>query len=119
IKWMPPLLLNLWMWRAFTWPFIAIVFWWMAGRGCEALAATRAKIATPRIRLIEVLFALVFVVLAGGLSLMYISEGSYDPITTAMGVGGAVWAILGAITVAAYVLQWRLRRQARNQTVTV
>src|SRR5882724_13188324 len=27
------------MWRAVSWPFVGIVFWWMAGRGVEGLVA--------------------------------------------------------------------------------
>ena len=44
-------------WRSISWPFFGIVFWWIAGRGIEALVASRRDLLSPAITWIEVFVA--------------------------------------------------------------
>jgi len=45
------------LWRSFTWPIVGVIFWWIAGRGLEALLACRRRVLLPVITWIEVLVA--------------------------------------------------------------
>src|SRR5262249_55928229 len=53
-------------WRAVTWPLLGMVFWWIAGRGVDALIAARRKVLAPRIAWTETVLG--FVLGAGGLA---------------------------------------------------
>jgi len=45
--------MNFRIWRAISWPLLGILFWWIAGRGIEALIATRRRLIRPNITWIE------------------------------------------------------------------
>ena len=97
------------MWRAVSWPFVGSVFWWLAGRGVEGLsAALRRRIVDPKIGWIEVTVSLAVFALGGIAFLGLISEVHADQLTIALAMGSGLWMMLGAVTVAAKVLQWRL-----------
>ena len=51
------------VWRALSWPFVGMVFWWFAGRGIEALCAALQSMVRPRIGWVETLFAGILVVI--------------------------------------------------------
>ncbi len=106
-------------WRAISWPFIGLVFWWIAGRGLEALLAARQHLIRPGLHWAEVTTGvLLFIggaVVCVGLSLDRNPIGV--PADTLLAVGGALWSILGAVIVTARILQWGLRRMARQQGV--
>lgn len=98
-------------WRAVTWPLLAIVFWWMAGRAVEALIAARENLLTPRISPPEVTVAIVLLLFGGGLSLQFAfggEPGDLDSYLLAAGAG--LWAIVGAIMLSARLAQWRVRK---------
>jgi len=100
------------VWRAVSWPFVGSVFWWLAGRGVEGLsAALRRRIVDPKIGWIEVTVSLAVFALGGIAFLGLISEVHADQLTIALAMGSGLWMMLGAVTVAAKVLQWRLCRR--------
>ena len=53
-------------WRALTWPFAGILFWWCAGRGMEALQATRRSVVSPRLTWVETALAIVLLLVGVG-----------------------------------------------------
>lgn len=64
-EWVPRVMSAM-TWRALSWPFAGIVFWWFAGRGIEALLAARRSIPYPRLSRIETVLAVNFVFLRSG-----------------------------------------------------
>ncbi len=50
------------IWRALSWPFVGILFWWFLGRGVEALLTARRAVVHPRISWVETAFALILLV---------------------------------------------------------
>lgn len=106
------------VWRAVSWPFLAVPFWWIAGRGVEALLAAIKKIIAPRLRWWETLIAALL--LAGGITcvigfVFFAGVDASDRILQAMSVAFGFWAVLGGVTVVAKFLQWRLRRNSKLQ----
>jgi hypothetical protein len=114
-EWLPKGMDFRW-WRAISWPFVGLIFWWIAGRGVEALLSARQSAIYPQISWVET--AVGVLVLAAGLmgfigSLVESRLDSDSPwfLFTAAGV---IWAVLGSSAVAARVAQWRIR--LRNRT---
>ena len=111
--WRPPGV-DLYLWRAISWPLLAFVFWWIAGRALEALLALRYRVIAPRITMIEAVVA--FFIMAGGgmivtFSLIFDFRKLYSDFDSATLVtGGGLWTLLGALSVVARFRQWRLRR---------
>jgi hypothetical protein len=104
------------LWRAISWPVVGMFFWWIAGRGIDALAAARQEVIFPRLTIIDVVVG--SVVLAAGLLVlvMMLVEGGKDradPTLAFFTMGGGVWAALGAVSVIGRLAQWRLRVRAR------
>ncbi len=119
-EWIPknidPLISYFPIWRSLTWPFLGIVFWWMVGRSIEALFAARTRLISPRIRWIEVICGLAIGFLSGGLFIMTVTGSEpWHEKELMMGLGSGLWTILGAAIVATFIIQWRLRRRAKNQ----
>jgi hypothetical protein len=105
------------IWRSLSWPIIGIVFWWIAGRGVEALVAACHRVVRPRIGWPETILGIIFFV--GGTAIAAgVLGGPSGPGDNGrmvfFGIGLALWAILGAITVTARILQWRIRQQSRD-----
>ena len=103
-------------WRAVTWPFAGVLFWWLAGRGVEALLASRKKIVSPRLTLPETLFAAVFV--CGGVAalvgiIISTPDDRRDFQFLLILGGGLLWGVLASLTIAARISQWNLRRKMR------
>jgi len=101
-------------WRALGWPLVGIPFWWCIGRAIEALRAARRLIVLPRITLVETIFGILAACI-GVASLVGILTSLPDDrhFDFLMFVGGGLlWGILGATTVTARVLQWRMLRRA-------
>ncbi len=119
-----PRSMNFLYWRALSWPLVGIVFWWLAGRGIEALLAGRAGIVAPRLNWTETIFNILFV-LCGGLTglVMLCDESSHVRGFDAglFPIGGLLWAAFGSIGIMARIMQWRLRRtlQAANTAIVV
>jgi hypothetical protein len=102
------------LWRAITWPFGGILFWWIAGRGIDSLLAARRRLITPSITWAETGVGVLS--LASGVLLCGISVASRmddDHLTASwqlIGLAGTMWVLLGTATIAARFVQWRLRR---------
>src|SRR5260370_31245238 len=111
-EWVPKSM-DLWTWRAIALPLIGILFWWIAGRGMEALLAARPQLVRPRIRWIEVVVGatlLLFCVFAAvGLPLYYGHKG--DSVLTLIVAGMVMWALLGATLVSARLVEWRVTKR--------
>lgn len=98
-------------WRALSWPFAGIAFWWFAGRGIEALLAARRSFVYPRLSRIETVLAVILffsglVAFIG--ALMTTPDDRSDLQFMALLAGGWLWGILASLTIAARFLQWRL-----------
>jgi hypothetical protein len=105
-------------WRAISWPVIGLIFWWIAGRSAEALAAAFRGLFRPKITLTELIIG-VGVALLGAFALLAPIEADVrnDPELPWMffSLAGALWVLLGSLTVLARVAQSQMaRKQARN-----
>ena len=99
-------------WRSLSWPFFGIVFWWIAGRGIEALVASRRRLLSPAITWIEVFVASLVIVPGVFIWLLFFSgdrAGFIFPWPGAL-IASAIWILLGGATIAARIAQWRIRR---------
>jgi len=102
------------LWRALTSPIFALPFWWIAGRGLEALIAARRKLAEPRIGWFATIFS--FLLMAGGATLvvgvLFFStpDDRADHQFMLLGVGALLWAVLASFSVIAKFTQWRIRK---------
>jgi hypothetical protein len=103
------------LWGAVTWPIVGVIFWWIAGRGIEALIASRGRVLSPSITWAEVIVASVVIAFCLLCCIGFASDPSFrdDFIYPWPGaaVASGLWIILGGVTVAARVIQWRMRRQ--------
>jgi len=104
-------------WRALTWPFVGLIFWWIAGRGIDALLALRSRVAFPAITWIETAIASLVAILSGILCVSFFRDLTMRTIIIfpwkAAFTGFALWTLLGAVTVCARIAQWRLRRRLK------
>lgn len=103
------------IWRALSWPFAGIFFWWLLGRGVEALAAARRSVAIPQISWVETGFALILfgfglVALIGILTST--PDDRRDIQFVALVTGGLLWGVLATATIAARFLQWRSAKRS-------
>lgn len=101
----------MWTWRDLSWPVIAILFWWIAGRSIEALLSARSRTLLPKIRWWEVVvsipvgaFGAIFAVIVGG-------NHTEFPMWTLLVALSSVWFVLGISTSVAYIVQWRIRKR--------
>lgn len=100
------------VWRAVTWPLVGMIFWWIAGRGADALMAARRKRISPLIGWVETTVGFLF--LAGGVVMIVGIEffsGSDRPDLQPVALISALWAFLGGLSVAGKIAQWRLRKR--------
>jgi hypothetical protein len=101
-------------WAALTWPVLALIFWWFAGRAVDALLALRYQALAPRITLVESIVGGVLM-LGGVVAVVEFAVRETAQIYTDPGTGlsiasGGLWALLGGLSVVARVRQSRLRR---------
>src|SRR6266404_2049787 len=110
-------------WRSLTWPFFGIVFWWIAGRGIEALLASRRGLLSPAITWIEVFVASLIIAL-GALFWGLLFSGPNDrsglvfPWSSALAASG-LWILLGGTTIAARIVQWQIRSRSVTSAETI
>ena len=100
-------------WNGVTYPVLGMVFWWLAGRGVDALVAARRKALTPKIGWPETVLG--FVLGAGGLVgviafLFTAGPDLHDRQLQLFISSAGMWGLLGSATVAARVVQWRMRK---------
>jgi hypothetical protein len=103
-------------WRAISWPFVGLIFWWTAGRGIEALIAARRSVIDPLIGLVETGVA-VFLLLCGILLLvapLCAGDSIADISWVFISGSGAIWATVGATIVIARIAQRKIRFRLRN-----
>jgi len=110
------------IWRAVSWPFAGIFFWWLLGRSVEALFAARQSVVRPHINWAETTFAgILFIVglvaLAGILTST--PDDRRDLQFMAWVAGGLLWGILASATIAARFMQRRIQKQATATQPTV
>jgi hypothetical protein len=110
-EWTPPGI-DLFVWRAMVWPILGMLFWWIAGRGAEALAAARQKRLTPPIHWLEMIVGLLLLAMGVLLFLVFaLNRPRDDPSDLWFLPMAILWAFLGSLSVAGRVLQWRLRKR--------
>jgi hypothetical protein len=101
-------------WHAMSWPLLGIMFWWSAGRGIEALLASRKRIMCPRISLIETVVGLTLVVFCAtfaiALPLYMGADRDFGVPLKFLEAGCWLWVVLSGSVFAAWILQQRLRR---------
>jgi hypothetical protein len=110
------------VWRALSWPFVGMFFWWFLGRGVEALSAARRSVGLPRISLIETIFALILfciglVMLVG--ILMSTPDDRRDIQFLVIIAGGLLWGVLATLTIAARFQQWRIGKRSAQAQSTI
>jgi hypothetical protein len=100
-------------WRSITWPIVGIFFWWIVGRGLEAILASRRLQISPRLHWAETIVALlvsfgmgaILVGLAADASWRSESILPWQPEIAAC----FLWLILGLAIAVAHLLQMRLK----------
>lgn len=109
-EWVPQGMLKE-SWRALIWPLVGIVFWWLTGRGIEALSASFRRTIHPRLHWTEVTWAVVLVVV-GIVTFIGIVTSTPDDRRDndfmALMYGGLLWGVLAGLTVTARFRQWRI-----------
>jgi hypothetical protein len=128
-EWTPP---GIWIreWRAVSWPFVGMIFWWMAGRGMETIAAGVRFFASsrkeeaeqqhrrgPELHWLELLVGAALVVLGGASCYLLASGSGMLGLATdyVLAAGAGLWAVLGLIIVSAGIVQWRVRAVERRE----
>lgn len=101
------------LWQAITSPILGMVFWWVAGRGLDALMAAARKHFVPKITWTETIIG--FLLAAGGavFVLAFVIGGGEDRGNGEFQVLAAfagMWSVLGGLTVVARIVQWRMRK---------
>jgi hypothetical protein len=100
-------------WRALAWPLVGILFWWVAGRGIEALIASLKGLTRPQITSAEIVVAILMVCLGGfGLVALIEADVRRDLVFpwVLLCAAGSLWFLLGSVIIASRVMQWRIRR---------
>lgn len=103
------------VWRAVTWPVIGMFFWWIAGRGAEALVAVRRSLLLPNLRWVEAVIGLLLLALGLILTIGFVfstAADRRDPGFRFLIISGVLWTFLGALPFTAKIMQWRLLRKA-------
>lgn len=111
-EWVPQGMLKE-SWRALIWPLVVIVFWWLTGRGIEALSASCQRTIHPRLRSLEVTWAAVLVIVGIVTFIGIVTstpDDRRDKDFMALMYGGLLWGILAGLTVTARFRQWRIRK---------
>jgi hypothetical protein len=111
-EWVPQGMLTE-SWRALIWPLVGIVFWWLTGRGIEALSASFQRTIHPRLHWMEVTWAVVLVVVGIVTFIGIVTstpDDRRDKDFMALMYGGLLWGVVAGLTVTARFRQWRIRK---------
>ena len=98
-------------WRALIWPLAGIVFWWLTGRGIEALSASFQSTLHPRLHWVEVTWAGVLFVIGIVTFIGIVTstpDDRRDKAFMALVYGGLLWGVLSGLTVTARFRQRRI-----------
>ena len=107
-------------WRALSWPIVGLVFWWIVGRGIEALLAIRSHLISPAVTwaettvagLVSICMLVIVVALAVDPSIRSESIFPWHLATLAC----CLWLILGLTTVGARILQSRMSAGVQSKS---
>jgi hypothetical protein len=101
------------IWRAISWPFLCLPFWWIAGRAIDALTAEKYRFAKPRIGLTETTIGSIWAAVGALLFLGFLIAAGVkkDPGLTRIAAAGGLWALLGALSLIARFRQKRLHER--------
>jgi hypothetical protein len=110
-------------WSSFSWPFVGIIFWWIVGRGIDALLAARLLVVAPAITWAETVTASLVTFGSALLIAAIIADPSWRsdlifPWRWAL-VSFGLWSLLGLVTILARLAQWKIRRQQRSEAAGV
>jgi hypothetical protein len=113
-------------WHSLSWPIFGVIFWWITGRGIEAVAASRSGAVSPKISWVETFVALLIITIAGVMVTGIIVDPSVRSdliFPWRLGLAACLlWIFLGALTVLARFVQWRISRKmkmdAQGQTAS-
>lgn len=100
------------VWNAITLPILALVFWWLAGRGADALVASRGRRLLPRIGWVETVIG--SLITAAGATIVIGVEffsGTDRADLQGLAAAAGMWTLLAGLTVAARITQWRVRKK--------
>jgi hypothetical protein len=111
--WVPPGM-QVRTWRAISWPFVGLIFWWVVGVSIDALFSARQDRIHPKVRWSHSVISLA--ALACGVMFLLlpfcVSADTDSPILTkAMGLAGGLWVLLSCSTFVALIIQRRLRHK--------
>jgi hypothetical protein len=112
-----PFAMDFLVWRAITWPFLCLPFWWIAGRAIDALNAIPKRKLIPRIGWTETIIGFLFMITCaiGFVGLLFSgSKKDNDSVTIRFVAGCGLWALLGSLSVIARFRQRRLRRHTTS-----
>lgn len=106
--------MGLQTWRAISWPLIALILWWIAGRAIESLIAASRGISQPTIARAELIVGIA-IQLMGMFALLAPIEADVrnEPELpwVFLSLAGALWALLGTTIIAARISQRRMARR--------
>lgn len=104
-------------WRAISWPLVGVVFWWIAGRGVEALAASRRHVSVPAVTWVEVIIASLVIAFASMVCVaFFLDPSTRDEFIYAWRwalAANVLWIFLGSATILGRVAQWRIKRSSK------
>lgn len=117
-EWSPKGINDL-LWRAVTWPFLCIPFWWIAGRAIDALTVVKHQLVRPRISSLETAIGLILMALCALLFVNFLVMAGIkkDPELTRIAAACGLWALLGALSLIARFRQKRLREQQHEAAI--
>jgi hypothetical protein len=103
-------------WRAISWPFIGLIFWWIAGRSVEALFAARRSVIHPAIGWVESGIGVLLLLWGIMLLIAPLCAGDSDSDVPWVAICGAgvMWAALGGAVVIARFAQRKIRLRPRG-----
>ena len=117
-EWMPRTMFPE-IWRAISWPFAGLLFWWSFGRSVEALSAARASNVQPRVRIPEIVFAALLLcigVVTAFSAVTSTPDDRRDIQFVALLAGGILWGIFAGVTILAGKLQHGILKRAGLNT---
>ncbi len=100
------------VWRALSYPFVGVFFWWLIGRGADALRSA-AQLKWPETAFAAVLLVTGILFCIGWFT-GTTAEDRADANLHWIGLGVLLWLLLEAIPVTAGALQLRARRRSNG-----
>ena len=106
-------------WHSISWPIFGVIFWWITGRAIEAIVTSRSGALSPKITWAETFVALFIITIAGVLVTGIIVDPSVRSdliFPWRLGLAACLlWIFLGAVTVSARFVQWRISRKMKME----